>query len=164
MYVVSPKACLCCQKFRAVISVFLCDIRNIHAPGTHTAVTLHGTRQVEACLAAVIPDECWEKTQGAPTCSSTHSGTFLVQDKRLHLHVGPDVENALSCMIEADGLLMGCSTFGQLAGLLSEGIKFFSVSCQGWKTGYHYQMVPPMVRSVFCEICAVAGLRVCTFC
>ncbi|CAN0219303.1 unnamed protein product [Scytosiphon promiscuus] len=50
----------------------------------------------------------------------------------------------MSCMVNADGILMGCSTFGQVAGVFSEGVKFFSVSCEGWLTGPHYKMVPPM--------------------
>lgn len=77
---------------------------------------------------------------------------FLVQGKPLYLHVGLDVENAMSCMIEADGLLMGCSTFGQVAGLYSEGVKFFSVGCEGWKTGANNKMMPPMVR--WCSACS----------
>lgn len=109
-------------------------------------------RQIGECVAAVTPDECWEKAHGAPSCNSPRSGVFRIQDRSLYLHVGPDVENAMSCMIEADGLLMGCSTFGQSAGLFNEGLRFFSVDCQGWVTAPHYQMVPPMVRIV-CMIC-----------
>ncbi|CAM9646251.1 unnamed protein product [Scytosiphon promiscuus] len=100
--------------------------------------------QVEPCLSAVAPDDCWEKTQGAPSCPSPRSGVFRVEGKSLFLHVGLDVENTMSCMIKADGLLMGCSTFGQVAGLYSEGVRFFSVGCEGWMTSPHYKMVPPM--------------------
>ncbi|CAN0144776.1 unnamed protein product [Scytosiphon promiscuus] len=100
--------------------------------------------QVKPCVTAVTPDECWEKTQGAPSCPSPRSGVFLVQRKPLYLHVGLDVENAMSCMIKADGVLMGCSTFGQVAGMFSEGLRFFSVGCEGWVTPSNYKMVPPM--------------------
>lgn len=59
--------------------------------------------------------------------------------------MGNDVTNALSCMIQADGLLMGCSTFGQLAGVLNEGgISFFSTGCGGLGTAVQYKMVPPL--------------------
>lgn len=48
-------------------------------------------------------------------------------------------------MIQADGLLMGCSTFGQLAGLLNDdGISFFSVACDGLGTAVQYKMMPPL--------------------
>ncbi|CAN0029784.1 unnamed protein product [Scytosiphon promiscuus] len=110
------------------------------------------TDQIDPCLAAVVPDECWEKTLGAPTCPSPRSGVFLVGGKSLYLHVGLDVENAMSCMIEADGLLMGCSTFGQVAGLFSEGLRFFSVGCEGWATAPHYQLMPPMVRQAHLSV------------
>ena len=58
--------------------------------------------------------------------------------------MGEDVENALSCMIQADGLLMGCSTFGQVAGLLSKGISFFSMHCSGGRTPTQYKTIPPI--------------------
>ena len=64
-------------------------------------------------------------------------------DKAIVLHVGA-VENALSCMVQADGVVMGCSTFGQVAGLLSEGISMFSTRCEGFKTPPHYKMMPPL--------------------
>ena len=60
----------------------------------------------------------------------------------LHLH--PDVENAMSCMIQADGVIMGCSTFGQIAGLLTEGISMFSTQCGGPRTPVQYKGVPPL--------------------
>lgn len=48
-------------------------------------------------------------------------------------------------MIEADGLLMGCSTFGHMAGVLNhEGISFFSTECDGWRAPIHYKMMPPL--------------------
>lgn len=46
--------------------------------------------------------------------------------------------------IQADGVLMGCSTFGQVAGLLTEGIKLFSVGCVGHITPVQYRMIPPL--------------------
>lgn len=47
-------------------------------------------------------------------------------------------------MIQADGILMGCSTFGHIAGLLSEGISFFSAECAGAMSPVHYKMVPQL--------------------
>lgn len=60
------------------------------------------------------------------------------------LHVGPDVRNALSCMIQADGVLMGCSTFGQVAGLMTKGISMFSMQCGGASTPDQYKTIPPL--------------------
>lgn len=60
------------------------------------------------------------------------------------LHVGPDVQNAMSCMIQADAVLMGCSTFGQVAGLLTKGISMFSTDCGGASTPYQYKTIPPL--------------------
>lgn len=70
-----------------------------------------------------------------------------MRDRLLYLHVGLDTRNDMSCMIQADGVLMGCSTFGQLAGLLSKGIKFFSMQCEGYLTQNQYKLVPPMAIS-----------------
>lgn len=68
-----------------------------------------------------------------------------MEGRPLILHIGHDVANALSCMIQADGLLMGCSTFGQLAGVLNrDGISFFSTGCSGLGTAVQYKMVPPL--------------------
>lgn len=39
---------------------------------------------------------------------------------------------------------MGCSTFGQVAGLLTKGIKFFSTDCGGPSTPYQYKTIPPL--------------------
>ncbi|CAM9920162.1 unnamed protein product, partial [Hapterophycus canaliculatus] len=62
-----------------------------------------------------------------PTCLPDRPNAFRVEGKPLVLHVGRDVTDTLSCMIHADGLLMGCSTFGQLAGVLNgDGLSFFS--------------------------------------
>lgn len=60
------------------------------------------------------------------------------------LHLGSDVKKALSCMIRADAVMMGCSTFGQIAGLFTEGISMFSTACDGYRTPYQYKMIPPM--------------------
>eukprot|EP00904_Undaria_pinnatifida_P013525 jgi/Undpi1/9302/HiC_scaffold_26.g11760.m1 len=101
--------------------------------------------QIPACLGAKRPDDCPEKRAGASVCRPNRSGVFRVQGRPLLLHVGNDVTNALSCMIQADGLLMGCSTFGQLAGVLNEGgISFFSTGCGGLGTAVQYKMVPPL--------------------
>lgn len=68
-----------------------------------------------------------------------------MEGKPLFLHVGRDVANTLSCMIQADGLLMGCSTFGQLAGILNgDGISFFSTECGGLGSPIQDKMIPPM--------------------
>ncbi|CAN0272624.1 unnamed protein product [Laminaria digitata] len=50
-------------------------------------------------------------------------------------------------MIKADGILMGCSTFGQIAGILSEGISFFSMHCSGLTTPMQYKTIPPIAVS-----------------
>lgn len=47
-------------------------------------------------------------------------------------------------MIQADGILMGCSTFGQISGVLNKGLSFFSVGCSGQKTLNHYKMMPAL--------------------
>lgn len=39
---------------------------------------------------------------------------------------------------------MGCSTFGQIVGLFTHGIKFFSVGCVGHVTPVQYRMIPPL--------------------
>lgn len=60
------------------------------------------------------------------------------------LNLGADVVNTLGCMIEADGILMGCSAFGETAGILSKGMKLFSVGCDGPMTWEQNQMSPPL--------------------
>lgn len=70
-----------------------------------------------------------------------------MRDKRLLLHVGLDAQNDLTCMVQADAILMGCSSFGQVAGILSEGLKFFSVGCVGSQTGPQLRMGAPLVRT-----------------
>ena len=67
-----------------------------------------------------------------------------VSEKSIVLHVGPDVQNAMSCMIKADAVLMGCSTFGQVAGLLTNGISLFSTDCDGSRTPDQYKTIPPL--------------------
>lgn len=57
--------------------------------------------------------------------------SFGVFGKPIALHVGEDVENALSCMIVTDGVVMECSTLGQIAGLFSYEISMFSIPCNG---------------------------------
>lgn len=99
--------------------------------------------QLPECLEAQIPDDCPEKRAGR-FCTPKRPGIFEVLGKPIFLHVGHDVKNALSCMIEADGLLMGCSTFGPIAGLLTKGISFFSMRCSGNRSPAQYKTVPPL--------------------
>lgn len=80
-------------------------------------------------------------------CINNRSGVFRVSDKPIVLHVGEDAKNALSCMALADGVVMGCSTFGQIAGLLSYGISMFSIACDAEITPPQYRMIPPMAIS-----------------
>ena len=47
-------------------------------------------------------------------------------------------------MIQADGVLMGCSTFGQIAGLLTKGVSLFSTQCGGARTPVQYKLIPPL--------------------
>lgn len=102
--------------------------------------------QIPECLAAPTPTDCTEKRAGS-FCSPTRDGVFNVVGKNIVLHVGPDVQNALSCMIQADGVLMGCSTFGQVAGLFTKGIKMFSMQCGGASTPDQYKSIPPIAVS-----------------
>lgn len=113
---------------------------SMHAEFSHVSVDLS---QIQECLAAPTPEDCPEKRAGE-FCSPIREGVFEVVGKNIVLHVGPDVRNALSCMINADGVLMGCSTFGQVAGLLSRGISMFSTRCDGAKTPVQYKSVPPL--------------------
>ena len=99
--------------------------------------------QDPGCLTAEVPDDCPQKRVGY-ACSPVRPGTFNAIGKPIVLHVGPDVHNALQCMIQADGLLMGCSTFGQIAGILSQGISFFSTHCSGFRTPAQYKIIPPI--------------------
>eukprot|EP00904_Undaria_pinnatifida_P013653 jgi/Undpi1/9418/HiC_scaffold_27.g11875.m1 len=99
--------------------------------------------QIPACLDAETPEDCPEKRAGK-FCSPNRPGIFRVAEKSIVLHVGPDVQNAMSCMIQADAVLMGCSTFGQVAGLLTKGISLFSTDCGGPSTPYQYKTIPPL--------------------
>lgn len=101
--------------------------------------------QVTECLEAKIPDDCPEtKNTNDRGCRPERPEVYNVVGKPFLLHVGNDVENAMTCMTVADGILMGCSTFGQLAGLLTKGISFFSMQCGGKLTPSHYQMIPAL--------------------
>lgn len=98
-------------------------------------------------MAAPIPDDCAKKHAGGyavSVCDPIRDGIFYVIDKNIVLHVGDDVANDMSCMIRADGLLMGCSTFGQVAGILSRGISMFSMRCAGLKTPRQYGTIPAL--------------------
>ena len=94
-------------------------------------------------MTAEVPDDCPEKRAGY-ACSPMRPGTFDVVGKAIVLYVVLDVHNALQCMIQADGLLMGCSTFGQIAGIFSQGISFFSMNCGGFRTPTQYKIIPPI--------------------
>lgn len=94
-------------------------------------------------MAAPTPIDCPEKQAGY-FCAPKRSGIFKVVGKNILLHVGADVQKALSCMIQADGVIMGCSTFGQLAGLFTKGISMFSTSCDGEMTAIQSKSIPPI--------------------
>ena len=78
------------------------------------------------------------------TCSPNGSGMFRISQKPILLHVGRDVLSSLSCMIQSDGVVMGCSTFGQIAGILTNGISFFTLECGGRQTQGHYKVLPAL--------------------
>lgn len=42
---------------------------------------------------------------------------------------------------------MGCSTFGQIAGMLSNGLRLFSTACNGDQTARHYKLMPPLAMA-----------------
>ena len=98
---------------------------------------------IPQCSVAATPEDCPEKRAGG-TCSQRRAGVFKVLDKNIVLHVGPDAQDALSCMIRADGIIMGCSSFGQIAGILSAGISMFSMECEGARTTPSYKTIPPI--------------------
>lgn len=100
--------------------------------------------QIQPCLDAETPSDCPEKRAGLQGCKAKRLDIFHLQGKPVVLHVGSDVVKTMSCMIHADGLLMGCSTFGQIAGILNKGISFFSAQCGGQLTPEQYQLIPPM--------------------
>lgn len=60
------------------------------------------------------------------------------------LHLGVGVAHSLACMIQAEAILMGCSTFGQVAGILTAGIRLFSTACQGPHAASQYRTIPPL--------------------
>lgn len=69
-------------------------------PPLHPAPPLRRlSSQIPECLAAPTPDDCPEKRAGS-FCSPIRSGIFPVVGKDIVLHVGSDVKNALSCMIQ----------------------------------------------------------------
>lgn len=62
-------------------------------------VTL-GWFKIEPCHTATRPPDCPEKRAGAANCNADRSGIFKVQDMPLFLHVGDNVHECLSCMIQ----------------------------------------------------------------
>lgn len=56
--------------------------------------------KIEPCLTATRPPDCPEKRAGAANCNADRSGIFKVQDMPLVLHVGDNVHECLSCMIQ----------------------------------------------------------------
>lgn len=56
--------------------------------------------KIEPCLTATRPPDCPEKRAGASNCNADRSGIFKVQDMPLVLHVGDNVHECLSCMIQ----------------------------------------------------------------
>lgn len=104
--------------------------------------------KVSACLrSAAEQDDCPETLAGAtdPCGPASRTDTFRVEGKPVVLHLGRNAPEALSCMVHADGLLMGCSTFGQLAGVLNGGgISFFSTECGGHGAPLQSKMIPPL--------------------
>ncbi|CAB1100835.1 unnamed protein product [Ectocarpus sp. CCAP 1310/34] len=63
------------------------------------------TDQIEECLAATTPQDCPEKQAGT-FCTPKRAGIFRIRYKSIVLHMGSDVQNEMSCIIEADGVLM----------------------------------------------------------
>ena len=110
---------------------------------TRFLLCIHTCVKLSECSEAKTPDDCPEKRAGL-FCTPQRSGVFHVLRRPITLHVGSDVLSALTCMIQADGLLMGCSTFGHVAGLLTRGISFFSMHCSGEKTPEQYKTIPPI--------------------
>ena len=98
--------------------------------------------QAKACSTVETPAHCQDEKLGQENRAPNRSGISHLRDKPAALHLNPDIRNALSCMIKSDGIVMGCSTFGQIAGILSNGISFFSMGCQGDMTGPKSRMTP----------------------
>lgn len=127
------------------LSVFNHALRRCRASNIPAIMALKKT-QIPSCVDAETPADCPEKRAGAADeCPPERPGAFRVEGRPLVLHVGRDVANTLSCMIQADGLLMGCSTFGQVAGILNrDGISFFSTGCGGPGSPIQGKVVPPL--------------------
>ena len=68
---------------------------------------------------------------------------FHVLDTNIVLHVGEDVASALPGMIQVDSLLMGRSTFHQMARIPSKSISVFSMEGVGENTPRQYGTNPP---------------------
>ncbi|CAM9998318.1 unnamed protein product [Ascophyllum nodosum] len=101
-------------------------------------------QQVQECFEIKLPEHC-ERGATMETCSPNGSGMFrIISQKPILLHVGRDVLSSLSCMIQSDGVVMGCSTFGQIAGILTNGISFFTLECGGRQTQGHYKVLPAL--------------------
>ena len=112
-------------------------------------MTSSGTRrtQIRACLDAKAPQDCPEKQAGGEFCYPERSGVFHVRGAPVVLNLGADVVNALSCLIAADGIIMGCSAFAIIAGILSNGMRLFSTGCGGPMTWEQNQIAPPLAIS-----------------
>lgn len=104
-------------------------------------------RQIQACKEAKVPIDCPEKEVGGKVCYPAVSGEFKVVGMPIIINVSPDVVNVFGCMIAADGIAMGCSSFGVLAGILSSGIKMFSDGCSGSLTWIQNKISPPLAVS-----------------
>ena len=99
--------------------------------------------QVQECFEIKLSGDC-ERRATTNACSPNGSGIFRINQRYILLHVGRDVLSSLSCMIQSDGIVMGCSSFGQIAGILTRGISFFNVQCTGRQTAPHYKSIPAL--------------------
>lgn len=139
------------------ISRFLIYCCSLQAPyrlvASASSLVRSKPKQIQSCLMAETPTECPEKEAGALECKPVLPGIFSIRERDIKLHVGLDARNDLTCMIQADAILTGCSAFGQIAGVLSEGVKFFPVGCEGYLTDPHYKMLPPLVRGKETGLC-----------
>ena len=104
-------------------------------------------RQIQECNVAEVPIDCPERQLGGNVCYPVVPGEFKVIGKPIMINVSPDVVNVLGCMIVADGIVMGCSAFGALAGILSNGIKMFTTGCSGRLTWIQNKVSPPLAVS-----------------
>ena len=100
--------------------------------------------QVQECFEIKLPEDCKQRGSTVDTCSPNGSGMFRIHQRPILLHVGRDVLSGLSCMIQSDGVVMGCSTFGQVAGIFTNGISFFTLGCGGRQTQDHYKALPAL--------------------